>query len=187
MVQPLPIERMRSGRRRRPSLGRGLAVTMLVLLLVGLCVLLWSGFSARSADTVVTTTPSSRVAPINQAALLATRERQRGELSVGVMGIGSAATIELSPPLRLQMVRDSWVEVVDAQGSRLEHNLLRAGEQHDFDGQPPFSVLLSQGGAAEMWFYGQPVNVDPAHGNGLLRLKIGDDQLGDNQRLSIAP
>jgi hypothetical protein len=150
-------------------------------------VLLWNGLSARSSDTVANATSSSRAAPINHAALVATRERQRGQLSEGLPGIGGAATIELSPPLRLRMVRDSWVEVFDAQGNRLEHNLLRAGEQHDFDGQPPFSVLLSQGIAAEMWFYGQQVKVDAAHSAGLLRLTIGDDQLGENQRVSIAP
>ena len=177
-AQPLPIQRMRSGRRHKQ---RRIPVVVWVLLLGLLLVggfAVWLGLNTRSAEVHVSAQPSTRIAPINHAGLMAARDRQRTELVDGQSG----TAIEWSPSLRLRMVRDSWVEVFDAQGTRLEHNLLRAGEAHDFEGQAPFSVLLSQGLAAEIWLYGQRVQFEEPLPNGLLRLQIGDEQ-----RLSSTP
>lgn len=176
-AQPLPIQRMRSGQRRRFARTRGVVGLLIAIMVLG-AIGLWFGFTVRSADTQVTAAPSTRVAPINHAGLIAPRDRQRSEAAEGQ----SAVAIEWSPSLRLRMTRDSWVEVFDAQGTRLEHNLLRAGEAHDFEGQAPFSVLLSQGLAAEIWFHGQRVEFEEPLPNGLLRLQIGDEQ-----RLSSTP
>lgn len=177
-AQPLPIQRIRSGRRHK----RGRVPSVVWVLLAGLLLLaagaVWLGLNARSAEGYVQAQPSTRVAPIHHAGVVASRDRQRIEPSEGQ----STLAIELSPSLRVRMLRDSWVEVFDAQGRRLEHNLLRAGEAHDFEGQAPFSVLLSQGLAAEIWLHGQRVEFEEPLSNGLLRLQIGDPQ-----RLSGAP
>lgn len=171
-AQPLPIQRMDRGRRQQ----RWRVPIVVWVLLIGLLIVggvaAWLGWNARSVEVHVSAQPSTRTAPINHAGLMAARDRHLSERTEGQSGVA----IELSPPLRLRMLRDSWVEVFDAQGDRLEHNLLRAGEAHDFDGQPPFSVLLSQGMAADIWFYGQPVEFDTALPNGLLRLQIGDKE-----------
>lgn len=110
--------------------------------------------------------PIVRAAPIQQAAVVAARERQAQPYQ--------ASTVELPPPLRLRMVRDSWVEVYDATGRRLEHNLLRAGEQHDLHGEPPFSLLVAQGPVLELWLHGQPVAFAADSADGLIRFSVGE-------------
>lgn len=170
-AQPLPIQRMDRGRRQQGGRVPVVVWTLLVGLLVAGGVAAWLAWNARSAEVHVSAQPSTRTAPINHAGLMAARDRHLSERTEGQSGVA----IELSPPLRLRMLRDSWVEVFDAQGDRLEHNLLRAGEAHDFDGQPPFSVLLSQGLAADIWLYGQRVYFEAPPSGGLLRLQIGDE------------
>lgn len=177
-AQPLPIQRMDRGRRQQRGRVPVVVWTLLVGLLVAGGVAAWQAWNARSAEVNVSVQPSTRTAPINHAGVVAARDRQRSELVEG----HSTVAIELSPSLRLRMIRDSWVEVFDAQGERLEYNLLRAGVTHDFDGQAPFSVLLSQGLAADIWLYGQRVEFEAPPTSGLLRLQIGDEQPVSNAR-----
>ncbi len=77
------------------------------------------------------------------------------------------AVAELLPPSMLHpividLLEDSWVEISDARGERLEFDLLRAGTHRRYEAQPPVRVLVGRGSAVEMTFDGEPVRFDGA-------------------------
>lgn len=61
---------------------------------------------------------------------------------------------------------DTWVEISDANGQQLELDLIRAGTSRDYDGQPPFDVMLGRASAVLLSMDGQNVDLKPhTHGN----------------------
>ncbi len=65
---------------------------------------------------------------------------------------------EVESELRLSLVEDSWIEVVSADGERLEYDLLRAGQERSYRGQAPFRVLLGRANAVELYMDGQALD-----------------------------
>jgi|GEM_PF-3979384 len=79
--------------------------------------------------------------------------------------------------LTLRLNEDTWVEVEDATGKRLEHNLLRKNATQRYEGEAPFDVLLGKGGAVEMTLNGQSIdylsrNEQPNDAVGLTKLRV---------------
>lgn len=62
--------------------------------------------------------------------------------------------------LEIDLLDDSWVEITDASGQRLEFDLLRAGASRTYEALPPFRVLLGRASAVEMTLDGQPVRFE---------------------------
>ncbi len=75
-----------------------------------------------------------------------------------------AETHPVSPlhPIVIELLDDSWVEISDARGERLEFDLLRAGTRRSYEAQPPVRVLVGRGSAVELSFDGQPVRFEGA-------------------------
>jgi cytoskeleton protein RodZ len=59
--------------------------------------------------------------------------------------------------LRLELAGDSWIEVMDARGERLEFDLLRAGTDREYAGHPPFNLLLGRANVVSIHLDGEPV------------------------------
>ena len=59
----------------------------------------------------------------------------------------------------LTLNADSWVEIQDADGRRLEHDLLRGGVSRSYRGVPPVTFLIGRSGAAQLTWDGEPVNI----------------------------
>lgn len=59
--------------------------------------------------------------------------------------------------LQLELLEDSWIEIHDAEGTRLEYDLLRGGQTLGYEGQAPFRLLVGRSSAVELQVNGQPV------------------------------
>ena len=59
----------------------------------------------------------------------------------------------------LTLNADSWVEIHDADGRRLEHDLLRGGITKAYRGVPPVTFLIGRSGAAQLNWDGEPINI----------------------------
>lgn len=71
-----------------------------------------------------------------------------------------AETADPLTRLQLEFSGDSWVEITDAAGSRLEFDLLRAGQSREYRGRAPFRLLLGRASAVEVTVDGVPVEFD---------------------------
>ncbi len=59
--------------------------------------------------------------------------------------------------LQLELLEDSWIEIHDAEGTRLEYDLLRSGQTRSYEGQAPFSLLVGRSSAVKLQVNGQQV------------------------------
>ena len=59
--------------------------------------------------------------------------------------------------VRLRLLDDSWVELVDASGESLVSDLLRASSEYSFKGKPPFDLFVGIASAVEITLNGQAV------------------------------
>ena len=80
--------------------------------------------------------------------------------------------------LRLELDEDSWVEIEDARGQRLEFDLLRAGAQRDYEGVAPIRVLLGRASAASLWLDGEPVEFRGSDSGGFAEFELGSQAEG---------
>lgn len=97
------------------------------------------------------------------------------------------ASLENVPPdprttLELELLADSWVEIQDASGERLEFDLLRAGQQRQYLGLAPFELLIGRGNAVELKLDGELAVFEGHDSDGVARFEIqqpSDDSLPD--------
>lgn len=82
--------------------------------------------------------------------------------------------------LKLELLEDSWVEIHDAEGTRLEYDLLRSGQTRDYEGEPPFRLLVGRSSAVKLHINGQPVTWEGHESGDLAEIAISDD--GEVQR-----
>jgi len=80
--------------------------------------------------------------------------------------------------LALELVADSWVEIEDADGQRLEFDLLRAGSAREYLGMPPFTLLLGRASAVSISLDGAQVEFDGADRAGVATPVIGGSVTG---------
>ena len=111
-------------------------------------------------------------------------QRQAGspnpEQSAGPAGPGgqsgpAAEAEQEAPSLVLNVNRDSWVEIRDASGQRLEYDLLRAGSSHSYRGKPPYHVLLGNAGAVEVRYNDAPFDLTSFVQGNLARFDVGEN------------
>lgn len=63
--------------------------------------------------------------------------------------------------LSLSVSADSWVEISDADGIELEMDLLRAGSEKTYQGQPPFRLIFGRASAVKLNVNGEVVDLKP--------------------------
>lgn len=74
--------------------------------------------------------------------------------------------------LHLQLVKPSWVEVVEGGGQQLEYALLPAGSVRDYHSDKSLEVLLGNADGASVRIDGKPYDLSPyLHGN-VARFKL---------------
>lgn len=97
-----------------------------------------------------------------------------------VAGHGAGALPEVPEGmslLTLSVSADSWVEINDIHGERLEMDLLRGGSLQHYVGEPPFSVLLGRSSAIELMLDGEPVQVDTGNDGDASRMTVGKPRI----------
>jgi cytoskeleton protein RodZ len=75
--------------------------------------------------------------------------------------------------LTLSVSADSWVEINDIRGERLEMDLLRGGSLQHYVGEPPFSLLLGRSSAIELLLDGEPVQLESGKDGDARRMTVG--------------
>lgn len=76
---------------------------------------------------------------------------------------------------------DSWVEIVDGNGDRIEMDLLRAGSRRSYSGEKPFRCLLGRAASIELVYNGEPVDLAPHTRGNVARVTLGDGTNGAGQ------
>lgn len=61
--------------------------------------------------------------------------------------------------MQISVSADSWVEISDAAGRKLEMDLLRGGSEKYYHGTPPFRILLGRASAVRLTIDGEPVDL----------------------------
>ncbi|PKL94986.1 MAG: hypothetical protein CVV18_07170 [Gammaproteobacteria bacterium HGW-Gammaproteobacteria-8] len=80
---------------------------------------------------------------------------------------------DLRSTLRLDLSGDSWVEVEDARGERLEFDLLRAGTTREYSGYAPFRVLFGRAHEVSVQLDGRAVTYAGGDRAGVVETVIG--------------
>jgi len=76
--------------------------------------------------------------------------------------------------IRIRLLEDCWLEIIDAEGRRLAYRLGRAGEVTRVRGTAPVSVFLGNAEGVELTVDGETVAVRPAaRRDGTARLTVG--------------
>ena len=86
------------------------------------------------------------------------------------------ASGELSNGFQVLQVRtsaDTWIEILDAQGSQIEMDLVRAGESREYSAESPFRVLLGRASAVELRLDGEEVDLAPHTRGNVARMTLG--------------
>lgn len=72
----------------------------------------------------------------------------------------------------LKVTSPSWVEILDANGERVEYGLLPAGTERSYDADGPLSVHLGNATGVEMQADGKPVDMQPYRRANVVRLTL---------------
>ena len=118
--------------------------------------------------------------------------QQRGELSAEVAAEQAWAAIgeqtETKPSadgghdLGISTSADSWVEIIDADGSRLEMDLIRAGNTREYHGDGPFEVMIGRASSVVLTLDGNPVDLVPHSQGDVARLTLGTELAADGSQ-----
>ena len=85
----------------------------------------------------------------------------------------AAATPSLvAAPVKMVLTDQSWIEVVDATGSKLFSRIARAGETLELQGQAPFRLRIGNASAVQVSFKGQPVPLTDVTRNNTARVEL---------------
>lgn len=90
--------------------------------------------------------------------------------------------VDRTASLKLTLEEDSWVEIEDAAGQRLEFDLLRAGQAREYGGVPPFRVLLGRGSAVGVTLNGESVAFEGRQRAGVTEFELGEAPPSDEAR-----
>ena len=101
--------------------------------------------------------------PIN-ASIASLDHLQRKQPEVVLSAIPEApevVVVDGQSKLEVSVSADSWVEITDADGLRLEMDLLRAGNTKSYTGNPPFKLVFGRASAVKLSMDGEPVDLAP--------------------------
>lgn len=80
--------------------------------------------------------------------------------------------------LVLEMHGDSWVEIRDSAGQRLEYDLLEADTTHEYTGSAPYRVLIGNVEGVSVRYNGEPFETAPFVQGNLARFEVGEEPAG---------
>jgi len=115
---------------------------------------------------------------LNDAATPAPRPPLRALPDADSVTASSASGLDLAAPgavqLQLRMLNDSWVEISDAAGERVEFDLLRSGQSHQYLVQLPLDILIGKASAVDVMLNGMPVDLSPHTRGNVAKLKLAE-------------
>ncbi len=81
---------------------------------------------------------------------------------------------------------DSWVEIVDGNGKKVEWDLLRAGNERSYVATAPIKLLLGRASSIELTHNGEPVDLAPFTRGNVARISLGDPQVSLDETADTA-
>jgi cytoskeleton protein RodZ len=143
--------------------------------------------TGTSALATVTTAPAKPApAPAEEQPLLASMAPfpglDGGSLTASKPALATSSATVLAPAavpvnghsLTLSLQQASWVEVVAADGSRLEYGLLPAGTTKTWSSEQPLEVRIGNVEGAQVSIDGQPVTLDSFRHANVARFRVQD-------------
>ena len=82
---------------------------------------------------------------------------------------------------------DSWVEITDGNGQKIEMDLLRAGNQRNYSGTRPFQLLLGRASSVEVYQNGEKVDLGPYTRGNVARLTLGEAEATSTETSASKP
>jgi cytoskeleton protein RodZ len=107
--------------------------------------------------------------------------RVHREPAAGASGVGAPSTMAPakkgaaqgpSRTVRLEFAEDSWVEITDGNGKTLLSMLGKAGTSRSAAGPAPLTVVVGNAKGVKLFYKGQPVELKPAAGSEVVRMKL---------------
>lgn len=77
--------------------------------------------------------------------------------------------------LAISTSADTWVEILDGDGTQLELDLIRAGTQRDYTGPAPFRMMIGRASAVVVSLDGTSVDLGPHTRGNVARLTLGSE------------
>lgn len=130
--------------------------------------------SAAEVSSAVPIDVASVVAPASSVASEAVAPASALAVPAAVIPsspLASAPVVGIAP-VRIVLTENSWIEVVDASGSKLFSRIARAGETLEIQGQAPFRLRIGNASAVQVSFKGQPVALADISRNNTARVEL---------------
>jgi cytoskeleton protein RodZ len=86
----------------------------------------------------------------------------------------ATAAVDGTHRLAMTTSADTWVEILDGQGTQLELDLIRAGSEREYQGVEPFHIMLGRASAVVMTLDGEAIDLGPHTRGNVARLVLGD-------------
>ena len=125
-----------------------------------------SGQASRSANTHLNASIASVESLGRPGNLASDQAAEQAWKAIGSASDSATTDAADASVLSISTSADTWVEISDSAGSQLELDLLRAGSSREYDGKPPFNVMIGRASAVELSVNGSNVDLVPhTHGN----------------------
>jgi cytoskeleton protein RodZ len=143
------------------------------VVLVAIAGVLWQMRSHNQEAAVAEVAKTIAVPPVSESAT--DEGTGAAEAVTEVATVSTPPKVPLAPRARLflSLSADCWVEIRDAQGNRLMHQLAKAGEEHDLTGVAPFEVMLGYAPGVRMEYNGEPYDLSRYQGRRTVRFTVG--------------
>jgi len=82
--------------------------------------------------------------------------------------------LEGQQSFRIAASADSWIEIVDGNGKKVEMDLLRAGNERNYVAIAPVKLLLGRASSIELTNNGEPIDLAPYTRGNVARITLGD-------------
>lgn len=71
----------------------------------------------------------------------------------------------------IRVAADTWLEIRDGNGKRIQYDIQKAGEQ-EYRGKPPFDLRIGNAGQAELLVDGRGIDLEPFSRREIARLRL---------------
>lgn len=71
----------------------------------------------------------------------------------------------------IRVAADTWLEIRDGNGKRIQYDIQKAGEQ-EYRGKPPFELRIGNAGQAELLVDGRGIDLEPFSRREIARLRL---------------
>lgn len=128
---------------------------------------------AQPAASVAAATPASAAAPAGMAAPAAAASAAiPAPATPGAAASASVAPATASGVVVFRASADSWIQVVDANGTTVLQRLLGPGESVGASGALPLAVTVGSAQATEVQVRGKPFNLAPVTRDNVARFQV---------------